>query len=174
MTTSFSNHQRQEKTLQCLNFETISHSTAKAWITKKFPCENPCDASLQSVRNHTRKATYNNNGFSMDYFCLSIPGPTIYKVYYTGCISIFRKKILIISSSPGQNGHHFADNIFRCIFMIEIFYILKFVPKGQIDKKPSIGLDNGLALNRWQAIIWTTANLIHWCIYAALGGNELI
>ena len=29
-------------------------------------------------------------------------------------------------------------------------------------------------LNRRQDIIWTNADLIHWCIYAALGGDELI
>ena len=43
--------------------------------------------------------------------------------------------------SPGQNGRHFADDIFRCIFMNEKFYILikislKFIPKGPIDNKP--------------------------------------
>ena len=36
-----------------------------------------------------------------------------------------------------------------------------------------IGLDNGLAPNRRQAIIWTNADMIHWRIYAALGGDEL-
>ena len=35
------------------------------------------------------------------------------------------------------------------------------------------GWDNGLAPNRRQAIIWTNAGLIHWRIYAALGGDEL-
>ena len=39
---------------------------------------------------------------------------------------------------------------------------------------PYIGLDNGLAPNRWQAIIWTNTDLIHWHIYAALAGDELI
>ena len=34
-------------------------------------------------------------------------------------------------------------------------------------------LDNGLARNRWQAIIWTNADLIHWRIDAAPGGDEL-
>ena len=43
---------------------------------------------------------------------------------------------------------------------------LKFVPKGTIDKHP--------ALNKRQAIIWTNADPIHWRIYAALGGDELI
>ena len=38
---------------------------------------------------------------------------------------------------------------------------------------PSIGLDNGLALNRWQAIILNNADPIHWCMYVALSGDEL-
>ena len=37
----------------------------------------------------------------------------------------------------------------------------------------SIGLDNGLARNRRQAIIWTNADPIHGRIYAALGGDKL-
>ena len=37
----------------------------------------------------------------------------------------------------------------------------------------SIGLDNGLAPNRWQAITWTNAEPIHCRIYAALGRDEL-
>ena len=47
-----------------------------------------------------------------------------------------------INSSPrGQNGRHFADDIFICIFVNEKFDILikislKFVPKGPIDNKP--------------------------------------
>ena len=47
------------------------------------------------------------------------------------------------SSPPGQHGHHFADGIFRCIFMKEKFYILiktslRFVPKGPIDNNPAL------------------------------------
>ena len=39
---------------------------------------------------------------------------------------------------------------------------------------PNIGLDNGLAPNRRQAIILTNnADAIHWRIHAALGGDEL-
>ena len=42
------------------------------------------------------------------------------------------------SLAPGQNGRHFADDIFRCIFVNENFLILikisqKFVPKGPIS-----------------------------------------
>ena len=36
-----------------------------------------------------------------------------------------------------------------------------------------MGSDNGLASNRQQTIIWTNADLIHWRIYAELGGDEL-
>ena len=46
-------------------------------------------------------------------------------------------------SPPGQNGHHFTDDIFRCIFMNEKFGILiqialKFVPKGPFDNKAAL------------------------------------
>ena len=74
------------------------------------------------------------------------------------------------SSLLGQNGRHYADDIFRCIFVNEIFCILveitlKFVPKSPIDKKTSIGLDT--------AIIWTNPDPIDWRIYAALHGDGL-
>ena len=47
------------------------------------------------------------------------------------------------SSPPEQHGRHFADDIFRCIFVNEKFCIaiqisLKFVPKGQIDYKSAL------------------------------------
>ena len=82
------------------------------------------------------------------------------------------------SSPPGQNGRLFADDIFECIFVNGSLYILvkislKFVLKDLIDNNPALGLDNGLASNRRQAIIWTNANPIHWRMYAALGGDEL-
>ena len=49
----------------------------------------------------------------------------------------------INSSPPEQNGHHFANNIFKSIFMNEKFCILiqislKFVPKVAIDNNPAL------------------------------------
>ena len=49
----------------------------------------------------------------------------------------------INSSPPGQNGCHFADDIFRCIFVNEKFCILikislKFIPKGAIYNNPAL------------------------------------
>ena len=45
--------------------------------------------------------------------------------------------------------------------------------QGSNWQSSSISLDNGLAPNRWQAIIWTNADPINWRIYATLGGDEL-
>ena len=47
------------------------------------------------------------------------------------------------SSPPGQNGHHFADDIFKCIFINEMFCILnqlslKFIPRGLINNIPAL------------------------------------
>ena len=44
---------------------------------------------------------------------------------------------------------------------------------GSNRQEPSIGLDNGVEPNRWQAIISANAEPIHWRIYAALGGDDL-
>ena len=78
---------------------------------------------------------------------------------------------------PRQNGRHFADDIFKCIFLNENVWIpikisLKFVPKGQINNIPTLvqewlGADQATShyLNQW----W----FIYWRIYASLGLNEL-
>ena len=83
-----------------------------------------------------------------------------YDVIVMSCI-IFVKQgwefIKVVNTSkPRQNGHHFVDDIFKCIFLNENIWIstnisLKFVPKGQIN----IGSDNGLVPNRGQAITCT-------------------
>ena len=44
---------------------------------------------------------------------------------------------------PRQNGRHFADDIFKCIFLnenagISIMILLKFVPNGPINKIPAL------------------------------------
>ena len=50
---------------------------------------------------------------------------------------------IVNSSPPGQNGRHFADDLFRCIFVNEHFRILnkitlKFVPSGLIDNNSAL------------------------------------
>ena len=56
-------------------------------------------------------------------------------------------------------------------YCILIQISLKFVPKDPIDNEPALVLDNGMAPNKRQAIIWTNADPIHWCLYAPLGGD---
>ena len=51
---------------------------------------------------------------------------------------------------------HFINE--KLIILIKIS--LKFVAEDPTDN--SIGLDNGLAPNRRQAIIWTNADPVHW------------
>ena len=83
----------------------------------------------------------------------------------------------INSSPPGQNGRHFPDDIFKCIFLDENAWIsikisLKFVPKDPINNIPALvqqwlGTDQATShyLNQW----W----LGYWLIYASLVLNEL-
>ena len=59
---------------------------------------------------------------------------------------------VLYSYLPAQNGRHFADDIFKYIFMNEKFCILirislKFVPKGSIDNNKA-ALVQVIAANR--------------------------
>ena len=82
------------------------------------------------------------------------------------------------SSSPWQNGHYFAIDILRCIFVKEKYCILiknslKFVPKGQIYN--NIVLVKIMPWRRKSDKPLSKPNFdpIHWRIYAALGRGEL-
>ena len=77
--------------------------------------------------------------------------------------------IFVNTLRPRVIGRHYADDIFKCIFLTEnvwnpIEISLKFVPKGPINKYStgSTGSDN---LNQW----WLVCRRI----YAPLGLNEL-
>ena len=53
------------------------------------------------------------------------------------------KTMVVNSLRPRQNGRHFADDVFKCIFLNENVWILlkislKFVPKGPINNMPSL------------------------------------
>ena len=71
------------------------------------------------------------------------------------------------SSHPGQNGHHFANNIFRCIFVNEssVFWF-KFhwslFPRNQL--KITTGLDNGLVPNSLYLNQCWPDSLTHICV----------
>ena len=75
--------------------------------------------------------------------------------------------ISLNSSSPGQNGRYFTDDIFKRIFLNENIriYKKKFVLEGPINNKFSIGSGYGLTSNRRKSITWTNADPVHWRIY---------
>ena len=58
-------------------------------------------------------------------------------------------------------------------FCILIRISLKLVPKGPIDNNSALLHVMGLAPNRRQAITWTNADTVYWCIYAALGAGKM-
>ena len=60
---------------------------------------------------------------------------------------------------PEQNGCHFANDTFKCIFLNEnvgifINISLRFIPKNPVDKKSALVFGNNLEPNRQQAITW--------------------
>ena len=65
------------------------------------------------------------------------------------------------SVRPRQNGHHFTDDILKCILLNEKVWIsinisLKFVPKGPINNIPAlVQIMASVAPVRRQAIVWT-------------------
>ena len=72
----------------------------------------------------------------------------------------------INSSLPGQNGHHFADDIVRCIFVNEKFCIqLRFhwslFPIEQLTITCT-GLENGLVPSHYLNQCWPNS-LTHFC-----------
>ena len=87
--------------------------------------------------------------------------------------------IRINSLKPRQNGHHFGDDVFKCIFLDENVWILikislKFVPKGPINNIPAL-----VQIMAWRrpgdkplSKPMMVSLLTH--IYASLGPNELM
>ena len=77
------------------------------------------------------------------------------------------------SYTPWTKWPPFRRRYFKYIcWMTSFVFWLRFywgLVCGSSWRQPSIGLDNGLAPNGGQAIIWTNAVLIPWRIYAALG-----
>ena len=59
-------------------------------------------------------------------------------------INVFSMSLTWLNTlRPRQNGRHFADDIFKCIFLIENVWIpikssLKFVPRGPIHNIPAL------------------------------------
>ena len=64
-------------------------------------------------------------------------------VHTVGFLIFTKINLLVNTLRPRQNGRHFADDIFKCIFLNENVWIplkisLKFVPKGPINNIPAV------------------------------------
>ena len=90
-----------------------------------------------------------------------------------GAVRVFQEQLNEIKTFRSrQNGRHFADDIFKCIFVNDNIWIpigisLNFIPNDLIDNV------SALVQNRRQAIIWTNDGFVWWRIYASLGLNEI-
>ena len=81
-----------------------------------------------------------------------------------------------------RNGRQFADDILKFIFLNGndfVWYkcdsnVAELFLKGSVDSKIHFGLNNGLALNRWQATIWTNdGGLVYLRICLLLDRDEV-
>ena len=93
------------------------------------------------------------------------------------CVSHYTSSVNTLR--PRQNGPHFTDDIFKCMFVNEKFCILikdslKFVPKGPINNNTALIQVVAWRRTGGKPLPWTNAHPVHRRIYAALGGDELI
>ena len=128
-------------------------------MQKRYPFQ--CQTRLKISAQMPCLKTVSNSNISSKRFEIHLWFLCIFSTVYTSRMS----KHL----PPGQNGCHFADDLFKCIFVKENFLILMklslmLVPMGPIN-------NNQASPNKRQATIWTNVNPIHWRIYAGGGGG---
>ena len=79
---------------------------------------------------------------------------------------------------PRQNGRHFPDDIFKCIFLNENVWIsleisLKFVPKVRVNNIPTL-----VQIMAWRRPgdkpLHKQCWLVYWHMYASFGLNEFM
>ena len=103
-------------------------------------CSIPSTLSMEILQSCTMVIVIVMYPFA-PMICISINEPT-YKTN-THCQSSFVFINMVNTWRPRQNGRHFADDTFKCIFMnenvrISINISLKFVPKSLINNIPAL------------------------------------
>ena len=91
---------------------------------------------------HGKLQLLNNYGVD-DFMSELVARCECYFIQYEKWLSSFDDDNRTNSSPLKQNGRHFADDVFKCIFMIEKWCILiqislNFVPKGLTDNKRAL------------------------------------
>ena len=100
---------------------------------------------------------------------------------FTGHITTYPCNVICVSKrGPGGNGKHFADNIYKSIFLVENAHIfikvaLKFVPECSIRKWESPGSCKGCCMGAIRLQVFTQYDVDRnpWCHMASSGHNEL-
>ena len=112
----------------------VSFRVTSLVLGQSYDCPSTSEATLNDrgkcIRKIHGKWWYNHNKTKHNKMVV---------IYY----GIYYSVLGINSSPPGQNGCHFADDIFRCIFVNEKFCILikislKFVSYSPIDNNPAL------------------------------------
>ena len=90
-------------------------------------------------------------------------------------VAILSRGGWVSTMRPRQNGRHFANDIFKYIFLNENFWIvynisLKHVPWGPVDNMAAL-----VQIMAWRQIDNKPLSgaMLYWCLYALLGLNEL-
>ena len=99
-----------------------------------------------AVACHLRNP-YNNvvNRYELQYTVIMTKAYKDWDTCRSYCIHVYGMLVwsYVNTLRPRQNGRHFADAIFKCIFLKEVVSIsieisLKFVPKGPINNIPAL------------------------------------
>ena len=102
-----------------------------------------------------------------EFTCFAIELTTELTLFWDGLTHLSLDKIVAISQMTFSNAFSWIKN-FK--FWLKFYWNLFL--RVHLTINPA--LDNGLAPNRWQVIIWTNAHPIHWRRYAALGADGLM
>ena len=76
-------------------------------------------------------------------------------------MSLGHNELTLLHTELETNGCHFSDDIYKLIFLKEmsgILFQISLTFERSNWQYVSIGSDNGLAPNRWQAISWVNVN----------------
>ena len=106
----------------------------KVQIRRSFKTDDYSSATGKNIYyEYVNKYSYTLPPYQLKWICRVLQTGSDSVIFYTQN-----------NSTPsGQNGRHFADDIFRWIFVNEKVCIsiqnwLKCVPKGPIDKNPAL------------------------------------
>ena len=156
-----SNHQPRHYLLNRL-FRHRSMETSKLCVTSlwagnspgtgEFPAQMDSYAEIFPLDDVIMSLHALHQWYRFDYTCIKCSYLPRYRDVYDNegmaVLSIVHLHCSVLNTlRPKQSGNCFADDIFKCIFVYEIYHF-------NVPLDPSFGPDNDLSPTRRQAIIW--------------------